>query len=190
MSEALFGFLGVILGTLIPWIRESLRERELRKKHGEYLAIKVVCILDEYVQKCCQVVGDDGTSKGQAARRDENGQDLYIPQIPLPDPPIYPNDVDWKSISGGMMYRLLALKSEGLDINNYIQYDCDQFPPFYDDLFEARKKGYSELGLTALALVEELRNIYMIPKKENEYWDPKEFLEGKKKELEESIVVL
>ncbi|HOO82113.1 MAG TPA: hypothetical protein PK513_06395 [Alphaproteobacteria bacterium] len=65
MSEAIFGFLGVIIGSFIPWVREWLNEKRLREKHAAYLAVQIICVLDEYVGKCCEVVGDDGTIMGQ-----------------------------------------------------------------------------------------------------------------------------
>ena len=173
MNEAIFGFLGVLIGACIPWVREEFNERRLRKRHAMYLAARVVCVLDEYVEKCVEVVADDGTIMGQAAVRDENGQESYEPQVPLPDAPDYPDDVDWKSINSNLMYRLLALPNTARETDRYIS-ACSEhaFPPDYEDIFEARGTGYATLGLEALQLAKELRKTIKMPQKNYGKWNP------------------
>lgn len=190
MNEAIFGFLGVLIGACIPWLREEFNESRLRKRHAMYLAARVVCVLDEYVEKCVKVVGDDGTIMGQAAVRDENGQEYYEPQVPLPDAPDYPDDVDWKSINSSLMYRLLALPNTARETDRYIS-SCSEhaFPPDYEELFQARGTGYATLGLEALKLVKELRKTINIPEKNygkwNSDWNPEEYFRNEINKVEE-----
>jgi len=190
MNEAIFGFLGVLVGACISWIREELKERRLRKRHGMYLAARVVCVLDEYVEKCVEVVGDDGTIMGQAAVRDESGQEYYKPQVPLPEAPDYPDDVDWKSINSNLMYRLLALPNTARETDRYISASSEHaFPPDYEEVFEARGKGYATLGLEALQLAKELRKTFKIPQenyvKWNPDWNPGNYFKKETKKVEE-----
>ena len=190
MNEVIFGFMGVLVGACIPWIREEFNERRLRKRYGMYLAARVVCVLDEYVEKCVDVVGDDGTIMGQAAFRHENGEEHYYPQVTLPEPPDYPADVDWKSINGDLMYRLLALPNNALNTDRGIQ-TAEYFasPPDYENFFEARYTGYATLGLQALQLAKELRRTYRIPPKNygkwNPDWNPEKHLQDVKRKIEE-----
>lgn len=189
MNEAIFGFLGVLVGSFIPWIKEAWGEKRLRGQHAVYLAAQAVCVLDEYVQKCVDVVGDNGTVLGRPAERDENGQEYYVPQVMLPEPPAYPDDVDWKSIDSSLMYRLLALPNNARDTDRYIR-ACSEHAslPDHEELFEARCEGYAILGLEALALAKELRETYKIPNRNNNKWNldckPENYLKDKRKEVE------
>ena len=188
MMEAVFGFLGVIVGCFIPWIKESIQQRRSRTENAKYLAVRVICILDEYVDKCVEVAQDDGTVMGQAAER-ENGFDLYIPQVQLPAAPSFPDDVDWKSIDSNLMYQILAFPNAVRSTNDSIRFVANEVasPPDYDDLFEARWEGYANLGLEAIELVELLIARYGLPKKSpnkwNPDWNPKQFLEQKKRDI-------
>jgi hypothetical protein len=185
MSEAIFGFIGVIVGALIPWIREWLREKKQRKEHAIYLAAQLICILDEYMEKCCDVVADDGTIYGMPARSDGT----YFPQVATPEL-IYPKDIDWKSIEGNLMYDLLALPNNARKTDRYISNSADHAsPPDHDELFEARWEGYANLGLKAISLTDALRATYKLPSENfeiNPNWNAKQFLEEKITKLEQA----
>ena len=189
MSEAIFGFIGVLVGSLIPWFREWLNENRLRKKHAAYLAVQIICVLDEYIGECCEVAGDDGTSMGQPAGRTEDGQAYYEAQVLPPKPPCYPDGVDWKSIDNNLMYRILALPNNARKTDLYIDASSEHaFPPDYEEFFEARWEGYSSLGLEAIKLKEELRKKYDLPDESfeiNPDWNAKQFLEEKIDKLKE-----
>jgi hypothetical protein len=155
------------------------------------LAVRVICILDEYVDKCIEVVGDDGSYMGQASHRDEDGSEHYRPVVPLPDAPEFPADVDWKSIDSALMYRILTLPNSVRNANSHIQWASDEeaWPPYYEEVYEARQKGYAKLGLEAIAIIDHLRATYNLPEKmhatQNVDWNPKSILEEKIKKLEE-----
>lgn len=192
MMEAVFGLLGVIVGSFIPWIKDSLHQGRLRTENATYLAVRVICILDEYIDKCVEVIHDDGTVMGQAAHRDENGFEHYIPQVPLPPAPVFPDNVDWKCLDTELMYRILAFPNEVRSTKNSVDFVGREVasPPDYDELFEARYDGYADLGLEAIELVELLRARYGLKPKqvENKFnpdWNPKEYLKKKKRELDE-----
>lgn len=106
MREALFGLVGVFVGAMLTWVREVWSDRRTRGRHARYLAIRVVCVLDRYIESCAEVVSDDGLCHGQ-----RNEQGYLVPQIPLPAPPAFPEDLDWKSIEPSLMYLILSLPS-------------------------------------------------------------------------------
>ncbi len=191
MSEALFGLLGVVVGSFIPWIKEALLEKRSRAERATYLAVRVICILDEYVDKCIEVVGDDGTIMGQASHRDEDGSEYFRPVVPLPGAPEFPAGVDWKSIDSALMYRILTLPNSVRETDSHIQRAGDEeaWPPYYEEVYEVRHKGYARLGLEAISIIDHLRATYKLPKKthatENADWNSKSILEEKIKNLDE-----
>jgi hypothetical protein len=188
---ALIGFVGVALGLLASWVKDWLECRRLRNQQATYLAVRVICMLGEYTDKCVKVVQDDGTIMGQAAERDNQGFEHYIPQVALPPAPDFPDDMDWKALDGNLMYRILAFPNLVRSTNEGINFVANEVasPPDYDELFEARWDGYANLGLKAVELVRLLRNKYGLPEDSpNEWnpdWNPKDYLEQKKKKVED-----
>ncbi|MGP1395450.1 MAG: hypothetical protein ACTS3R_08055 [Inquilinaceae bacterium] len=183
MSEAIFGLFGVFIGALITWARESWSERKSLDRQARYLAIRVVCILDEYIVKCFEVVQDDGLAQGQ-----RNSEGYLEPQFSLPDFPTFPEDVDWKSINHDLMYRVLALPSDAADANRKIQFALNvaAYPPDYEEFFEARQLEYACLGLTALEINQTLRVTYGIPDRKLGDWDPVGKFEERKRSIEQT----
>lgn len=194
MSEAIFGIIGVIVGGAIVIAKDVVAYLLEQRRKARYLAVRVVCSLDQYVEECIEVVKDDGTRAG-AAERDKSGQKFYVPQVSLPEPPAYPEDADWKSIDSGLMYRLLALPNNARSTNRLIwsvDEDTSDMDPDKDELFEARWEGYAALGLDALELAKELRGhrTFNIPARNyysqwNPDWDPEQYLTDAKKAVAE-----
>ena len=165
MSNVLFGLLGVIVGAFIPWIKEALIRKRTRTEHATYLAVRVICILDQYVDKCVAIVGDDGY---------ENRQGHYHPVERLPVAPDFPADLDWRSIDSDLMYRILTFPNSVRIENSNIHWvgDVVAGPPYYEEAFEARQKGYAKLGLEAIEIVEELRQLFKLPEANRPDWSP------------------
>ncbi|WP_431609222.1 hypothetical protein [Chryseobacterium sp. 'Rf worker isolate 10'] len=65
MTEAVFGLVGVLLGSGISWFQSYWSNRRETKKNARYLAIRLVCIFDKYLDDCTAVVYDNGLSEGQ-----------------------------------------------------------------------------------------------------------------------------
>lgn len=65
MTEAIFGLLGVLIGSGISWIQTYWVSRQIDIKKAKHLAIRVVFVLYKYVECCAEVVRDDGLSFGQ-----------------------------------------------------------------------------------------------------------------------------
>jgi hypothetical protein len=189
MSEAIIGLIGVIVGSTITVAKDFIGTLVEQRRNARYAAIRIICILEEYAQKCVAVVSDDGTSYGRPAGRTSSNEEYYDPQIESPNPPIYPEDINWKNFSKKLLYRILMLPNTARETNQYISNSAEHSgPPDYEEMFEARQEGYANLALQALALAGELRREYGLPettvKLLNPDWNPKQYLEDKKKEID------
>lgn len=178
MTEAIFGLVGVVLGSAISWFQVHWTNTQAAKKNARYLAIRVVCILDKFVEDCADIVSDDGLSFGQ---RTSDG--LLEAQVKAPGPPLFPEEVDWRSIEHELMYKILSFPSEVEEADRMIKFsESIAGPPDFEDWFIERSFYYSQLGLEAYKLSEELCEKYGIQKKRYNEWNPLEVL---KRELSE-----
>ena len=182
MSEAVIGFVGVIIGALLAPVIDLIRSWRSAKKNARYLAIRIICILDEFVGKCVEVVGDDG---------DRNNEGYYVYSSKLPEIESFPENLEWKSIHHKMMYRILILPSKIKDAFNSIDFACDHYISApYDDLGPERQFEFAVLGLYAANIARDLRKAYGVPDEENSErnpdWDVFKFLQEKKNKIEAS----
>ena len=176
LISAISGFTGVVVGTVLPWFRDARNN----KRQARYLAIRIVCVLDEFLDQCINVVGDDGLSNGQRSA------DGYLEaQVSQPNGLPLPSDVDWRSIDHGLMYKILALPSRIERENSVISFSAEHsFPPDYEEVFEERQYRYACLGLDVAALTQSLRSTYGIPVQEFGEWDPVGYLTNEKVNIE------
>jgi hypothetical protein len=133
------------------------------------LAIRVVCKLDPFVSGCCDVVYDEGVS-------DQEG---YFHER-VDDPTItFPEDVDWKSVSSDLMYRILGFPNEIENADQSIAFVAQEIvsTPDRSEYFEERIFQYAKLGLTALALADEIRKTFDVPAPDFGNYDPKGIFE-------------
>jgi hypothetical protein len=86
-----------------------------------------------------------------------------------------PKDVDWKSISPELAFRIMSIdhRVEYADQTIRAVGDLVAAPPDYEEYFEERIAQYAEVGLAAFALANELRQTYRIPNSEVGSWEPK-----------------
>lgn len=111
---------------------------------------------------------DDGLSYGQ-----RNADGLLEAQVKAPGVPVYPEDVDWKSIDHELMYKILSLPSEVEAADRLIKGAWEIADPRdFEDWFEERAYWYCIFGLTACKLVNELCTKYEIKKKTYNNWAP------------------
>jgi len=172
MSAAIIGLLGVILGSLLTGFKDWLTHYYKRKGNGRYAAVRLIAVLDEYAQSCVSVVSDDGTCMGRPAGRTEQGEEYYAPQATKPEPPTFPDDIDWRSVSFKLMYRILSLPNDARETDRYIAASAENsYPPDYDELFSARQEGYARLGLKSVNLVKDLRREFRLPETPKKFWD-------------------
>lgn len=189
MSAGIIGLLGVILGSVLTSFKDLVAHFFTRRGNGRYAAVRIIAVLDEYAQKCVSVVADDGTCEGRPAGRTSQGEEYYEVQVATPEPPAFPSDVDWRSISFKLMYRILSLPNTARETDGYITASAEHsFPPDYAEVFNARQEGYAHLGLEAVALVSELRKEFRLPQESAKFWDwgwnSTEFLQGKLIEIQ------
>ncbi len=190
MSAGIFGLLGVILGSLLTGFKDWLTHHFKRRGNGRYAAVRLIAILDEYAQGCVSVVSDDGTCEGRPAGRTEQGEEYYVPQATKPEPSTFPDDIDWRSISFKLMYRILSLPNNARETDRYIAASAEHsFPPDYNELFSARQEGYAHLGLESVNLVKDLRLEFGLPATPKKFWDwgwdMEEFFKDKLAEFQE-----
>jgi hypothetical protein len=174
MKEAVLTVLGAFIALGGSWFFTS-RDNE---KAARYLAIRVVCVLDKFMEDCLAVVTDDGLCYGQ-----RTPEGYKRPQVDSPGSPVYPDDVDWKSIDHDLMYEILSFPSDVEAGDNAISFIWRNVAtePDFDEYFETRAFRYAQLGLKVSELVEKLRRKYGIKPKTYDNWNPVAEL---KKELE------
>jgi len=185
VNEAIIGFVGVLVGVIATVGKDLVSYWTVKRKAGRFAAVRLVCVLDQYVEKCVEVVGDDGTAYGQPAGRTEGGEEYYAAQVRLPDPPAFPDDIDWTSINPELMYRALALPNLASVTDRFIGAVSEHsFPPDYSEMFQARWEGYADLGLEAASITAALRSRFDLPKSSieigNPDWDSVGFLQKTK----------
>jgi hypothetical protein len=141
----------------------SLRDEE-RDRHAQYLSIRVLCALEPFVIACCDVAEDNG-------EEDERGYSTTTVELPSI---AMPQDVDWKSISTDLLYRILSLPNEIADADKTIDFVSSEIasPPDYEEAFAERQIQYGRLGLAALELADELRRTFNIPPRRDSKWNP------------------
>lgn len=182
MIEAIFGLIGVVVGSFLTIAKDSFAARRQRKQEGSYSAIRLICILHEYADHCVDVVQDDGTSQGMPAGRTEGGEEYYSAQVRQPEPPQYPDDIAWRSLPEELMHQILGLPNKARTTDRHIDGQAEYVatPPDYSEFFEARQEGYAKLGYDALSLAERLAEKYRIEATHKADldldWDAKAFL--------------
>ena len=172
MIEAIFGLVGVLIGSGISWWQTYWTRKQNDDKNARYLAIRIVCVLDNYLQSCVDVVKDDGLSYGQ-----RTSEGCLEPQVEAPGPPVFPEDIDWRSIDHELMYEILSFPTE-VDAAERLIKGTLIFasPPDYKEWFTERKYHYCMFGLMAYKLSEELSTKYKIKKMKYNDWNPVEDL--------------
>ena len=182
MDKFVFTLIGIFLGAILTIGRELYAEKRSRKKDAEYLAIRLICILDTFMERCASVVGDNGLYHGQT---DEQGYSRI--QEPAPDLDIKINDVNWKALPSELMYEILSFPNLISDADRLIgsTFELAACPPDYSEGFEERQNQYSLLGLKASTLSSKLRSKYKIPKNQITNWDIVEYLQLEQNKIKE-----
>lgn len=186
MDKLIIGLIIVIASVtsaaVLAYGRDILAERRSREKEAQYLAIRVVCILDRFIEGCVAVVGDDGTRHGQL---DADG--IAWSQVRTPDLDFQLDDVNWKSLPPNLMYELLEFPNDIVFANSFINsiHEHGDGSPDYDDFFEERQFQYAEFGMRASKLVSELRKKYGMPARVFDTWNPIEIMMQHKRTIEQ-----
>jgi hypothetical protein len=165
-------FVVLLLGQIL-W--PLIKDWRTKKSEGKYLAVRVVCVLDKFVEDCASTAIDSG---------EENENGTSIARVNAPDPPTYPNDVNWKSIDDTLMYKLLSLPASTERAANYVQGSTENASlPDHSEYFEARAESYASVGLQAYELSRMIRKEYKLPPVQFLAWDPIRRMEDELKEI-------
>lgn len=145
---------GQLTATLVAWLKEWRFAASKRRKDAEYLAMRLVLVLDTLVGACYNAVHDP-------LREDSEGafeSTVLDPTLTLPI------DGDYKALPRNLMYELLSMpnKLDGIKEGLAVTAE-DSFPPDYHEYYEYRREHWSKLGLKALDLIDALCREYKIP---------------------------
>lgn len=184
MSDGWFALGGVFLGAILTWFIDWLKEREAQSKNAHYLVIRLIPILDQYLDSCLDVVGDDGTAYGQPGGKDGT----YKEQKPTPEKLFFPDDVDWKSIEQDLLKKIMRLPSEAYLAKRAVQDEIDNpnTDSDYGEIIAVRRYQYARLSIKCYDLLQDLRTKYSIetrtyPNK----WSPHDYCNDYIKKFEE-----
>jgi hypothetical protein len=157
LISAITTLTALFVGTIgWPWFRDRLA----KNREAKYLAVRVVCLLDVFIEECASTAINRGV--------DEYGNGSHVDP---PEPPAYPGDVNWKSIDDKMMYDLLSLPARTRQASNFLD-ACARDVDDEDVYYHIRAENYSKLGLRAYALCKEIREKYSLPPAEFRDWNP------------------
>ncbi|MBI2717435.1 MAG: hypothetical protein HYX36_01550 [Rhizobiales bacterium] len=158
MSEAIWGFIGVCFGAGLSILGDLIKDRRSTKRHANYAAIRIVCALDDFVERCVAVVEDEG----EYVPRDHGQEELEALED-MPDSPSFAEDVDWKSMDSDFTYRALSISSILAVAKSRVS-AMGEFasPPDYEEWFQERKRQFVRLGRTGLKLSVELKARYAL----------------------------
>lgn len=82
---------------------DYIRSRSSRKRNRTYLCIRIATALESYAVNCAELL------EAAAAHYGQTKTPLIIS---LPDPPVYPEDVDWHSVDPKIAYRVMSFLNE------------------------------------------------------------------------------
>ncbi|MBD8663044.1 hypothetical protein IFT59_07230 [Rhizobium sp. CFBP 8752] len=150
-----FGVIAAVIGFIASSVKEVFFDGRKRKAEAQYLAIRLVLLLDEFVGQCYNVAHD-------------------LPEIDLQtgDPTTryetpsleFPADADWRVLEPQMMYRILSLTSSIAVITRGIRMLGYQAgPPNFGDKYKYRCDEFAGLGLVTLKIIDDLCDRYRMP---------------------------
>ena len=174
--SAISGFVGVVVGAGLTYLKEAQLQRAKTKKEQEYLAILVASELDRFASVCADVANDDG-------QPDKNG--YFVAQVRAPKFEPHLLAVEWKSLPSRLMYDVLALPFKVEQVAGYISSVGEHDdPPDFAEAFETRQYEYARLGIAAATLAERLRHEIGIRDEPFVEWNPVSFMKGRIEHIE------
>ncbi|NOJ44725.1 hypothetical protein [Bradyrhizobium archetypum] len=158
--------IGQLTATLVAWAKEARFAATKNRKDAEYLAMRLVLVLDTLVGACYSAVHDPLMQDGEG-----------FLESTVSDPTLtLPADGDYKALPRSLMYEVLSMPNRLDGIKEGLAATAeDSFPPDYWEYYEYREEHWSKLGLKALDLIDALCHQYKIPRPERpEHYLPKE----------------
>ncbi len=165
MSDGFAAFLGAVIGSGLLLFRDWIAAAYNTRKNAKYLAIRVVTILDRFVDECAQVSIDDGFLEGW--------NEIAKTTVNDPSPVLFPDDLDWRSIEHQLAYNLLALDNKIHDAKQSISAAGEYASlPDYSEYYDERRLQYAVLGLEVAELARNLRDTHDLPRRSFGDWNP------------------
>jgi hypothetical protein len=181
MESAVFGLIGVIVGSAITAVKEWWFQRSKEQKTMHRAAAMLVPHLDAFVAACARIANDDGTDRtrpGDEAPKAERE----------PKPKFDPTHlkIEWQSLPATVLYRALDLPHR-VELTERVVAAAFAEGAFYRipvDGFDERQYQYAGLGLEVAALAEETRSLAKLPKRPEGKWDPFSYMLRRRREIE------
>ncbi|WP_022722784.1 hypothetical protein [Rhodopseudomonas sp. B29] len=155
---------GQLMTTLLAWLKEARFAAKKKQEDAEYLAMRLVLILDTLVSACYKAVYDP-------LQPDSDGYQ----ESTVPDPTLTLPEGDYKALPRRLMYEILSIPNKLEGIKEGLAATAeDSYPPDFFEYYEYREEHYSRLGLKGLELVDTLCQQYKIPPPERpEHYTPR-----------------
>ncbi|WP_426236770.1 hypothetical protein [Pararhizobium sp. DWP1-1-3] len=97
------GVISAFASSALTWIGDIVRFNSRSKRDKTYLCMRVTSALEAYAIRCAEIIEAADAHYGQT-------KSPLI--ISLPEPPVYPHDIEWNSIDSKIAYRLMSFLNE------------------------------------------------------------------------------
>lgn len=139
---------GVISGVIAQGI-PVLRDRRARKRLGDFSALRLALLLEDYAGRCSELYGEIQayiTTDGHQGVR-------HGGLIPLPE---YPEDIAWQALGTRLTEKVWGLRAIRSEAGLMVTHEWDD-NPFQDDHAGFVGDMAVEIGLKAVTIAEKLR---------------------------------
>lgn len=169
---------GTILGAGLVWIGEWAKSYYKRKQNAHYLSVRLIPILEQFLDGCYEVAYDDGTAEGQPAGYSKEGQfSYYVPQADVPEFNL-PNDVDWQSIDKKLVESIMTIPTEMHRIEKRLGSDPDLWHGDQSEGIYARQVDYSKFSIKIDDTLTNLKKIIKQKIIQDENYNPRKRCEA------------
>lgn len=149
-----------------------------RRRQTRYHAMLLAVTLDQLIDDCIAVAFDDGYPDSEG-----------VMHPTAPNPKIeWPAQLDWTLIPSDLMYRCLLLPGmikSAAESASFVSENIASGPD-YQEYFEEMHIRFSAIGLSAVHLLDRLKESYDVRYQDREHTNPQKDFEGRIKKVEKS----
>lgn len=169
MESAIFGLVGVIVGSISTIIKNWWLHYIKAREEAKYFSILIVFALDRFVEGCTSVVYDDGLSEGSYG---SDGCRSIQVESPNFEPQLLVGE--WKCLPVELSYAILDFPNHIRSADGSVSYafEFNDCPPDHNLGFEERQYLYAQLGCKAIKLADKIRANASLPKNKYGRWNP------------------
>ncbi|WP_374765255.1 hypothetical protein [Yunchengibacter salinarum] len=161
-NEGMFAIFGVVVGVVLTWLGEFIRQRCATKRRANYLAIRAVIALDAYVGTCAAELESDSPFSDHNNNPDDN--------FDLPGKFQIPDDVDWTSVSPAVAQRILEIPQRDAEARAAVSFIWRMADG--GAACHTRDEHFLEIAHDAAQIADDLRSCYSLVKAPPTEWDP------------------